>query len=185
MLKIAILATSIFVTSVGFAQEMLPTTTEVLQHPIKLNCGVTIIENLEVNNSRKELSQQDITTLNTICNRVILYYKDFISSRQMGIVLDTGSFSWKASLLPDTSHPRCLNDNNGRFKYRVIAEGNVAVDGYTDKNIRHTFSLSNRNSKFFKTVFAHEVFHALNIFYNISDTESDAEDFTEQLGYGR
>jgi hypothetical protein len=185
MLKIAILATSIFVTSVGFAQEMVPTYTEVLQNPIKLNCGVTIVENFEPDNSKKELSKQDIVILNTVCDKVLLHYKGFILSRQIGIVLSTDSFSWKASLLPDTSNPRCLNDINGRFKSRVIAEGNVAVDGYTDKNIRYSFSTSNRKSRFFKTVFAHEIFHALNIFYNISDTELDAEDFTEQLGYGR
>ena len=78
-----------------------------------------------------------------------------------------------------------MNDTKHRFYNRVIEEGDVAVDGYTDSFQRHTFSLSNRNSKYFNTVFAHEVFHGMNYFYGITDTESLAEDFTVQLGYGR
>jgi hypothetical protein len=161
---------------------------ELLQNPITLDCGVVIVENIEYYNGQlvsRELSDKDIKTLNAVCSKVINNYNQFISSHQMGQPKSTERFHWEASLLPATKDYRCLNDTTYRFYYRKLDKGNVIVDGYTDSNQWRTFSLSNRYSKFFKTVFAHEVFHALNYFYAVVDTEALAEEFTAQLGYGK
>ena len=164
-----------------------PLPEELLQTPITLDCGVTIVENVEKHNGslvRAELTEQDIKTLNTVCLKVATSYIGFLSTHNMGTP-SIEKFHWEVSFLPDTRDYRCLNDTKYRFYSRRIQEGNVAVDGYTDEFNKLTFSLSNRNSKYFKTVFAHETFHALNYFYGIADTEKLAEDFTAQLGYGR
>jgi hypothetical protein len=183
---------SIFlVTNVCFADKIKdhikPLPEELLKNPVTLKCGVTIIENIEKRNGdivSSELTDKDITVLNAVCSKVSSNYNSFISSHRMGLP-KSEIFFWEASLLPDTNNYRCLNDTRYRFYSRRIQEGNVPVDGYTDAIHWHTFSLSNRNSKFFKTVFAHEIFHAMNIFNGIDDTESLAEEFTFQLGYGK
>jgi hypothetical protein len=186
----ALLLLILLVTNTAFAQvkgHIKPLPEELLQTPVTLDCGVTIVENVEKINGRlvrSELTDQDIKTLNTVCSRVIENYNGFIAAHEMGRPL-VKNFHWEASLLPDTKDYRCLNDTKYRFYNRTIAEGNVAVDGYTDSIQWHTFSLSNRNSKYFKTVFAHEIFHGMNYFYGIADTETLAEDFTDKLGYGR
>jgi hypothetical protein len=185
-----LLLSILLVTNVAFAQikgHVKPLPEELLQTPVTLNCGVTIVENVEKINGRlvsRELTEQDIKTLNAICSKVTNSYSGFLMAHKMGRP-SSESFHWEASLLPDTKDYRCMNDTKHRFYNRVIQEGNVAVDGYTDAFQSHTFSLSNRNSKYFSTVFAHEVFHGMNYFYGITDTETLAEDFTAQLGYGR
>lgn len=189
----ALLLSILLVTNAAVAQDdrvkghVKPLPEELLQTPVALDCGVIIVENVEKRNGRlvrAELTEQDINTLNAVCSKVSDSYSGFLSTHHMGKP-SAKKFHWEASLLPDTRDYRCLNDTRFRFYSREIQEGNVAVDGYTDEFNRYTFSLSNRNSKYFKTVFAHEIFHGMNYFYGIADTERLAEDFTAQLGYLR
>jgi len=187
----ALLFSILLVTNTAAAQikgHIKPLPEELLQHPVTLNCGVTIVENIEKRNGKivsEELTEKDISTLNAVCSKVAANYSSFVTARRMGTINSTEKFHWAASLLPDTRDYRCLNDTRYRFYNRRIQEGNVPVDGYTDIIQWHTFSLSNRSSKFFRTVFAHEIFHGMNLFYGIEDTEALAEDFTSQLGYGK
>jgi hypothetical protein len=192
-MKALALLSILLVTNVALAQgdrvkgHIKPLPEEFLQTPVTLRCGVSIIENVEKRNGklvRQELTELDVKTLDTVCSRVAVSYSDFLSAHHMG-TQSAEKFHWEVSLLPDTKDYRCLNDTKYRFYSRKVQEGDVSVDGYTDEFQRYTFSLSNRNSKYFKTVFAHEVFHAMNYFNRISDTETLAEAFTAQLGYGR
>ena len=65
----------------------------------------------------------------------------------------------------------------------------VSLDGFTDitssgKPI-HFYVLSNWKSlKYFKTVFAHELFHVLNALSHHEDSEEGAEEFTKSMGLG-
>ena len=188
-----LLLSILLITNTALAQDnhakghVKPLPEELLQIPVTLDCGVTIVENVEKLNGRlvkAELTEKDIKTINLICSKVAINYSGFLSTHHMGTP-SIEKFHWEVSFLPDTRDYRCLNDTKYRFYDRRIQEGNVSDDGYTDKFNKLTFSLSNRNSKYFKTVFAHEIFHAMNYFYSIEDTERLAEDFTAQLGYGR
>jgi len=182
----------LLVTDICFAKvigHIEPLNEELLENPVTLECGVTILENIEIRNNhlvKLELTSKDIEILNVICSRVKYNYSIFLKDNGIKTPDLSREFHWKASLIPDTNNYRCLNDTRYRFYNRkIIDEGDVEVDGFTDKYRGYTFSLSNRNSKFFKTVFAHEIFHAMSIFYGINDSEELAEDFTSRLGYGR
>jgi hypothetical protein len=205
MFRTLILFISILVTSVSLADttkgHIRPLPEELLEQPVTLSCGVTIIENAERFNGKivhREISDQDREVLNKVCNNVVSHYNSFAVAHHMGEPQAIGSFHWNVSLLPVARNYRCLNDTKFRFYARAIKEGNIPIDGYTDSDLwlnDHyglSFSTSDRHSRSitapenFKTVFAHEIFHAMSWFFSMSNnTEKTAEDFTAQLGYGR
>lgn len=203
MFRAPILLVSLLVTSVGLADtanQIRPLPEELLKQPVHLSCGVTIIENAEVNRGivHREISNRDREVLSQVCDKVVSHYNDFAVAHHMGDRQAVNTFRWNFSLLPATKDYRCLNDTKYRFYARSIKEGNVPIDGYTDSDLwlnEHyglSFSTSNRHStsvtapENFKTVFAHELFHAMSWFFGMrNNTEKMAEDFTAQLGYGR
>lgn len=201
MLKSVLLSLNLLVTNTSFA-DIMPTQEERLAHPVALDCGVTIIENVELKNgkpTKQELSDADIKVLNVVCSKAIRRFQKFISHNHMGSInSEAGKFTWTASFIPRTRQHRCLNDRQDRFSGVVFDSGtsatdkhfvssNVAVhnliDGFTSINNRHSFSMSLHSSNTGYSpqfVFAHELFHALTIFYNnptaavqLLDTETE------------
>jgi len=132
-----------------------------------LDCGVTI----------QTGSLKQYHELNKLCSDVVAKYRaSFPESLPAKVNVPV-------SFLP--SH--VLIEHFGR---RV--EGStklVRLDGFTDisasGNPEHFYVLSNWPSLFyFKTVFAHELFHVLNALSHHEDSETGAAAFTSSLGLG-
>jgi hypothetical protein len=139
------------------------------KHSNILDCGVKI--------ETGSLKQYEI--LNKLCSDVLDEYK---------------------SRFPDYTLPATINVPVSFLPKNVLIQyfgrmvdgetGSVSLDGFTKINYSgkpiHFYVLSDWKSVFyFKTVFAHELFHVLNALSNRSDCENDAENFTESIGLGR
>lgn len=167
---------------------MKPLETELLTHPIQFPCGLKIQEmrgtSLDKDQREKMVGQ---------CNVAKTSFFKFMAYK--GIPTQNEKpFEWSLSLLPESNCYRCLNDTAHRFKYRFVQDN---VIGYTDKDARYSWVLSDVKDKEFDTTFMHELFHALSMYYGVYDahpgslqqkTDADeilAEEFTDGLGYGK
>lgn len=186
-MKYILILLAILIASTALADELIvghmkPLRNELLAEPIELDCGLTI---REVHGTRPP-------PLGTQCAHAKKNFFQFMKFK--GIQTNNEPFKWSMSLLPEASCYRCLNDTTHRFKYRFVS-GNVI--GYTDKNAKYSWMISNYQDSEFNTTFVHELFHALSMHYGVYDshpgtlqqkTETDevlAKEFTKGLGYGR
>lgn len=171
------------------AANMLPTHNELLTQPISLSCGVTIREW----HGESAPNKQTIKELNTLCHRGLVSFSRFLSSKKLKAP-HSGTFSWNWALLPDGSCYRCMNDIAYRFNRRFIK---APLWGYTGRNERFTFTVSDLNLKSpkYNKIFVHELFHAMSMYYGLYDThapndvertmkdEALAKQFTQYMGY--
>ena len=133
-----------------------------------LDCGVTI----EVG------SLKQYSALNQLCSDVVSKYRTSFPEYSLPAKVNV-----PVSFLPSN----VLVEHFGR---RVEGQnGLVKLDGFTDINYagipEHFYILSNWTSLFyFKTVFAHELFHVLNALSHHEDSEKGAAAFTKGLGLG-
>ncbi len=143
--------------------------------PIVLDCGVTIEYNL---GARGPLPLKDYGLLNKLCSDVVSYYKNKFPEFTLPAKINVPvSFMTRNTLVSNFGH-RVSGTNE-----------TVYLDGFTDINSfgkpEHFYVLSDRkNLKYFKTVFAHELFHVLNALSSHDDSEEGAAEFTSGMGLG-
>jgi hypothetical protein len=167
------------------AGHMRPLPAELLAQPLKLDCGLTVME------WRGAVPNTDRAA--RLCRLATRNFLPFIASK--GLEREHGrAFEWKAALLPDGTCYRCLNDERWRFSRRA-ARGNLT--GYTSFTNRYSFLLADPSHGEFDVTLVHELFHAQSFFYGLFDRHADndedrvriderlAAEFTESLGLGR
>ena len=146
--------------------------------PVTLRCGAIIVEN-------SQSSVKQLSIINNVCSNVEEHYRKFVIDHHMGII-SSNKFHWNVSMLPMSVIGENYSIMNGD---KMIRKHGFLVDGYTNPITKHTYSISDMRDYLFKTVFAHEMFHAMNFFYGVFKNpeleEKLAAEFTEQLGYGR
>lgn len=168
---------------------MAPLQTEFLNRPITLDCGLMIQEWRGTKPTLVEIKK-----LNKLCTFAVSKFPEFIAKHNIK-KQHNGAFAWNISLIPDGYCYRCLNDIHFRFKRRGLRQD---LWGYTDNNEKYIWTISNTTDSYFKTIYIHEIFHALSMFYGIYDShhpfnnwersradERLAQGFTEYLGLGR
>jgi hypothetical protein len=163
---------------------MTPLPNELLDNPVTLDCGITVQE---------VRGNVNFNKINSMCTYAYTKFWKFITKRGIETNGREGFF-WNISFIPEGSCYRCLNDDEFRFKYRNVKGPLV---GYTDRDQRYAFMLSNSNDAEFNVTFVHELFHSMSMYYGIYDNhpgnwsektladEILAEEFTEWIGYGR
>ena len=141
--------------------------------------------------------------LNAICNKVIGDFPRFFKNKEYNVT-PIENFTQSVSIIPIDNGFRNLNDIIFRFSTRSFIEYDengdlITILGYHQRAtsfiyIYNQVLIDGKLNKQFRTVFAHELFHALSyqfgIFYqhdgNKNETEEEmAQDFTEFMGYGR
>jgi hypothetical protein len=140
-----------------------------------LDCGVVIEKNIGTNG---DLPLKDYNMLNRLCSDVVSNYKkkfpEFILPEKIDVPV---SFMARNTLVAN-------------FGHRVAGEHTVVyLDGFTEINSfgkpEHFYVLSDyKTVKYFKIVFAHELFHVLNALSNHEDSEKEAAEFTVGIGLG-
>lgn len=186
----ALVLSILLVAGVAFSDQrivghMTPLPEEKLENPITLDCGI-IVQEVRGNSA-------DYATLNSMCTHAYTNFWKFVDAKDLQ-TNHRARFIWNVSFLPDDTCYRCLNDEQYRFRYRHV-KGRLV--GYTDRDQRYAFVLSNNRDREFNVTFVHELFHAMSMYYGIYDnhpgnwsqkTAADerlAVEFTEWLGYGR
>lgn len=170
---------------------MKPLSSELLAHPIHLQCGETIREWRGTHPTPKLIQH-----LNVLCNKAIAAFLPFLKTQNLKAP-HFNHFKWNLSLSPDGSCYRCMNDVNHRFYNRFFHN---AVWGYTTGDKRYTFMISNTHRKkepSFDKIFTHELFHAMSYASGLYDSypeqyllrtdvdEEFAHKFTAYMGYGK
>lgn len=147
---------------------------ELLIQPIDLECGAVIRE------WQGKYSHGDIRKLNILCTYAENKFWDFVKEKSLNVKKNK-PFHYNLSLLIDGHGYRQLNDLQWRFSFR-----NNEVWGYTSKELRYSFILSNLNHRNFNRTFIHELFHSLSIHYglykNARADERLAQEFEEKYG---
>lgn len=192
---------------------MAPFSSEKLPSPINLsdNCaGVQVIEwRPTIGQMRSTYpSEKAKATLNEICNLAVKNFRKFILSHNY-IIGRIENFSQSVSLLPADIYNhgadlRNLNDSSYRFfnRYKEYDENGdvIPIWGYHSRSTSHIFIRNDvlaGNGKEanleFKTIFAHELFHAMSYQFGIFNQHSGnqtiadekmARRFTKFLGLG-
>ncbi|MCK9567613.1 hypothetical protein M0R72_01525 [Candidatus Pacearchaeota archaeon] len=134
-----------------------------------LDCGVTI----EVG------SLKHYRALNQLCSDVVVKYRTSFPEYSIPAKVNIPVSFLPSSVLVE-HFGGSVEGKSGKV---------VKLDGFTDidysGNPKHFYVLSNWNSLFyFKTVFAHELFHVLNALSHHEDSEKGAAAFTTSLGLG-
>lgn len=147
---------------------------ELLIQPIDLECGAVIRE------WQGQYSQDDIKKLNNLCTYAKNSFWEFVEENSLNVEKNK-PFHYNLSLLIDGHGYRQLNDLQWRFSFR-----SNEVWGYTSKDLRYSFILSDLDNRNFNKTFIHELFHALSIHYglykNPSSDEKLARKFEEKYG---
>lgn len=140
--------------------EMLPLPSEVLNTPIHLACGATLVESN---------GYEDFEHVDELCSFTKEKFEEFFK-------LKDSRLTFGISLIPVGSKYRELNDLSFRFSSRQIKDQLI---GYTSKTRHHVFSASNVGENFDVTL-VHELFHALSMDNGVYDIDNEvlAEKFT-------
>ena len=136
--------------------------------PIHLDCGLVIVEAPDKLHLETERAYA-LERLNKLCTLAVNSYGA------------TQGFHWKAAFVSRGDCSRCLNGE--RFKN---IENDLA--GITVFKYQILFVISDMDDVEFETTFVHEIFHALQMYYNVDDGSNQevlAEEFTERLGFGK
>lgn len=185
---------------------MTPRAVEKLSNPIKLNdlCSeVTVIEwrptfGLEDSTGQ---SSKAIKLLNQVCNFAVKSFPKFINSHY-DFANEEEKLSQSLCLMPadvnqDGQDVRNLNDVNYRFINRTKEYDENGIPfpiwGYHQRSTAHIYIRNDVFNTEFKTIFAHELFHAMSYQYGIYSQHNDDRDeadeklarkFTKFLGLG-
>jgi len=209
----ALVLAGICVSTAAFANDspyeknhMEPFGSERLSSPISLtgNCAnVVIVEWRPTPGRQVSTSPSDKakTAINETCELVVKNFKRFVLLQQY-TVGSVNNFSQTISLMPADiqnhgSDLRNLNDFSYRFnsRYKELDEDGdvIPIWGYHSRSTSHIYIRNDALSSNFKTVFAHELFHAMSyqfgIFqqYSSNQTATDekmARKFTQFIGLG-
>jgi hypothetical protein len=165
--------------------QILPLESEKLPSPIKLTFPCSTFEIQEWQNEPKNNSKE-IEILNSVCH-LVKKRIEFFYGRDKKKCSNLSSFQIKISLLNRGSNPRELNDNKFRFFSRRV-ENSTSFLGYFDFSTKHLFLFNEFQHSKFKTVWAHELFHAINyhcgFYVSMHKEEQEAQKFTNYLGLG-
>lgn len=176
--------------NISVLQKILPLESEKLSTPVKLSGACSAITIQEWQNEPSE-KQKELKTLNSVChlvhNKIELFY--FKNKKKCH---NLTSFRIFVSLLNPGKNPRELNDLKFRFlgrKTEKDSNGNYyPLLGYFDFSTKHLFILNDFQHSKFKTIWAHELFHAINhhcgFFDNVGKEEQEARKFTKYLDLG-
>ena len=174
---------------------MVPRAIERLSAPIKLNdlCAeITVVEwrptpGLENSTSKSEKS---IKILNQICNLSVRFFPQFIN-KYYDFSDRVENFSQSLCLMPADVNQygqdvRNLNDISYRFVNRTKAYDEDGIPypiwGYHQRSMSHIYIRNDVPNAEFKTVFAHELFHAMSYQYGIyNQHEGDKDEADEKL----
>jgi hypothetical protein len=189
----------------SYSKSMLPTASERLDDPISLVgvCeGVEVIEWRATAGYKKQtgLSEDKIKIVKNVCKLAVNKFPEFAKKRGYKLT-NSDKFETKVCVMPakmelDGDSPRNLNDINYRFSERSDKD---PLWGYYHryKNyvfVRNDVKLDNgKTNHHFKTVFAHELFHAMSYRYGMYNKhpgnrdrvdEVMAQQFTVYIGLG-
>jgi hypothetical protein len=188
----------------GYSTKMQPTPDERLDNPIYLSGPCSDVKVVEWRyrpgySESTGPSPKSIRILKKLCKLAVREFPDFVENKGFKLEHDR-SFRTTLSLIPTNSKPRNLNDLKYRFFERYQQ---FALLGYHHRSTNYTFVMHNvlksnetPNSKF-KTVYVHELYHALANYYGVFHQYSDnldtasridealAMEFTAHLGLGR
>ena len=166
---------------------MIPLDQELLDQSLTIpNCSGLIIREW-----RGEFDNTDLDKLGEICKLTQDSFHSFLAQNRLEPQHDR-PFNWSISIIPDGQCYRCMNDVKYRFRYRFVPQ---EVWGYTGRNERYTFTVNNIQMTLYKTIFTHELFHAMSMHYGIFDSHDDdnkeklikdealARAFTKYLGF--
>ena len=150
-----------------------PLPEELLEAPVRLECGATIVERHDGVNS--------ISHVNNLCSIVQNNYRSFVQERGFEPTHEN-PLRWRVSLLKPGNCYRCMDD----LEYRFYERAQEPMRGYTSVGYGMTF-IDQTNDIEFDVTFVHELFHAHSLYYGTWKQETDeelAEEFTEALGFG-
>ncbi len=165
---------------------MLPFAREKLSKPIKLGCGVTVVE--------WRGGARDRAKLEALCLLATKNLDDYLAHVGVAKPRSNQKFKWSMALLPWGDCYRCLNDLRYRFRGRTAR---YPVTGYTSFHFRHTFVMGDTTHENFDVTVAHELWHAMSGHFGIFNRhpgkewqrlrrdEELAVGFTKWLGLGR
>lgn len=167
---------------------MQPWPDEELASPVRLACGVTIVEWT----AGSPRTPAVIAKLDAICSRAVAAFPEFALKHHLPRPRMVRPFTWPLSLIPEGACYRCLNDTEYRFSTRAVHW----LWGYTSRNAAATLMLSDTDSPVFERIFTHEIWHAMSMYYGVFEQhaggddekiradEALAEGFTRFLGLG-
>ena len=194
LFSVILIALSIGVPAVADSKvvgHMTPLPAERLDNPITLpDCPGLVIQ--EWRGSTPTPIER--IRLNALCKLAMENFEPFLQKHNLN-KRHNRSFAWGGSIIPDGKCYRCMNDTKYRFAQRSLKQ---ELYGYTGKWERWLFTVNNTNSNYYRTIFTHELWHALSMHYGVYDNhhptsnhqrtmidEEYAKAFTEFLGFAR
>lgn len=186
-------------TDANSSRLMTPLPEEKLEQSIFLSGKCAHVEIVEWRGSR-----QDSVLLDAICQEVLDKFPLFIKEKTNFKLSRTELFSQSLSVIPFNSKFRNLNDTEFRFSARSGIEYDedgavMPILGYHQRStsfiyVYNVVKIDGKLNPQFRTVFAHELFHALSFQWGIFQQHSGdknikeeemAQEFTNWLGYGK
>ena len=184
---------------------MTPLSEEKLSSPIALSqecAGVTIVEWRVDGSPQTPLNSQAVQEIDRLCRLAVLRFPEFVKRQGYQFLHSGENFFQNISIIPADSYHRNLNDLESRFAGRTAEydqDGHaLPILGYHQRDAYYVYifneiSLKDGINPQFKTVAAHEIFHALSSQFEIyiqhsgnkdEQEEKMARKFTMWLGLG-
>lgn len=176
--------------NLSFIHQILPLSNEKLPSPVNLTKICSSIQIQEWQNQPSN-SEKEIQILDSTCQlartKIELFYSFYKKK-----CTNLASFQANISLLNRGSNIRELNDLKFRFVSRKTETDEngkpYPLLGFFDFQTKHLFVLNDFQHSKFKTIWAHELFHAMNyhcgFYLNSQAEEREAQQFTIFLGLG-
>lgn len=183
---------------------MTPLPEEKLTKSIFLTEKCALVEIVEWRGGNEAERKEEVAELDRICQQVVEKFPVFIKEKTDFKLSEDRGFSQSISVIPVNSEFRNLNDVEFRFSTRsgIEYDENGEVEpiwGYHQRatSFIYIYNLVRTKGKLnlqFRTVFAHELFHALSFKLGIfhqhtgdknQKEEEMAQQFTEWMGWGR
>lgn len=183
---------------------MTPLPEEKLTKSIFLSEKCAMVEIVEWRGRDEVGRQEEVADLDRICQRVVEKFPIFIKEKTDFKLPEDLSFSQLVSVIPGDDGFRNLNDVEFRFSTRSGIEydenGEVMpILGYHQRAtsfiyIYNLVRIKGKLNSQFRTVLAHELFHALSFKLGVfgqhtgnknEKEEEMAQQFTEWMGYGK
>lgn len=152
-----------------------------------LNKPINLCENVKLVELHRSISDRQLQDLQETCIVATSNFNRFLDYKNLD-QRDIAGFKWQVSFLPIDSQYRHLNDLKYRFINRSHFKNVSTIPGYNNPQIKMLFVQDDLEDEHTKTIFAHELFHAMSwqfgIFRNVEADEKLAVEFTNFIGLG-